>query len=72
MACTCGPPLLNCCRADLLIGFRYYNLSDSVGIHENLTSTAPTYATFDIQDDFSARNDFYGSELGLRTKLYRN
>jgi hypothetical protein len=69
--CTCGPPSLNCCRADLLLGFRCYDLNDSVGIHENLTGTSPTFATFDIHDNFTARNEFYGSELGLRTRLYR-
>jgi hypothetical protein len=63
-------PTLHCCRTDLLAGFRYYNLSDSVSIHETPQSVNP-FAMFDIHDNFSARNDFYGSELGLRTKIYR-
>jgi hypothetical protein len=71
---SCGAPRLYCCRTDLLAGFRYYNLSDRVSIHENtqrrlfdsLLST-----TYDIQDDFGARNDFYGTDLGLRTQIYR-
>jgi len=67
---ACSPPLLNCCRTDLLVGFRYYNLSDRLGIHESLRQITPD-STFEIQDNFSARNDFYGSEIGLRTQMYR-
>ena len=33
---SCGVPLLYCCRTDLLAGFRYYNLSDRLGVHEAL------------------------------------
>ena len=40
-AATCCPPLLHCCRTDLLVGFRYYNLSDFVGVTENLRVTQP-------------------------------
>jgi hypothetical protein len=63
------------CRTDLLVGFRYYNLSDFVGVTENLMITQPdtnsTGTTVGIHDNFRARNDFYGSELGLRTEIYR-
>ena len=41
----CEPPLLYCCRTDLLVGLRYYNLSDRVGIHEGLSQTLPTTTT---------------------------
>ena len=71
---ACDVPYLRCCRTDLLIGFRYYNLSDRVVITENLrdiSSTPANGTTFLIHDNFSARNDFYGSEVGLRTQLYR-
>lgn len=70
----CGVPLLNCCRTDMLIGFRYYNLSDFVGVREDLrvTATGQTHGdTFVIHDNFRARNDFYGTEIGLRTQMYR-
>ena len=71
----CGLPMLYGCRTDLLMGFRYYSLSDRVGIHENVLMpvpdathpNAPPAASFDIHDEFRGRNDFYGSELGLRT-----
>ena len=71
---ACDVPYLRCCRTDLLVGFRYYNLSDRVVITENLRDISDTPAngtTFLIHDNFSARNDFYGSEVGLRTQLYR-
>ena len=67
---SCCAPTLHCCRTDLLVGFRYYDLNDSVSIHETPQTTNP-FAMYDIHDNFSARNDFYGSELGLRTKIYR-
>jgi len=71
---ACDVPYLRCCRTDLLVGFRYYNLSDRVLITENLrdiSDTPTSGTTFLIHDNFSARNDFYGSEVGLRTQLYR-
>jgi hypothetical protein len=69
-ACCCTP-MLHCCRTDLLIGFRYYNLSDFVGVNEDLTVVgSPSYAET-VSDNFRSRNDFYGSEIGLRTQIYR-
>jgi len=65
------------CRAgcvQLLVGFRYCNLSDRLGVVEDLLITQPgpvQNTTFLIQDNFRARNDFYGSEIGLRTRIYR-
>jgi hypothetical protein len=62
-------------RTDLLAGFRYYNLSDRLGVVENtrITQTGPTQnTTFQVTDNFRARNDFYGAELGLRTRMYRS
>ncbi|MCE5266424.1 MAG: BBP7 family outer membrane beta-barrel protein [Planctomycetaceae bacterium] len=85
--CPCDPceetccsascaPTMRCCRTDLIAGFRYYNLIDSVTIHEtpSLTDSVATHdliASFDIHDNFRARNDFYGSDVGLRTRIYR-
>ena len=62
-------------RTDLLIGFRYYGLTDQLGVVENaqITAAGPTQNTsFLINDNFHARNEFYGSELGLRTQFYRS
>jgi hypothetical protein len=67
-------PLLFGCRTDLLVGFRYYNLADFVGVTENLMITAEGLqqgTTFAINDNFRTSNDFYGSEIGLRTQIYR-
>ena len=53
-------------RLDLLGGYRFLGLSESVSVREQLTSLvslAP--ATFDIRDSFDARSDFHGGELGL-------
>ena len=53
---ACGPPLLFCCRTDLLVGYRYYNLSDSVAINENLRSLEPATLDFvtTVDDSFRA------------------
>ena len=58
---SCGPPMLYCCRTDLLVGLRYYNLTDFLGITEDLqvTQTGPTNGTrYLIQDNFNAKNEF--------------
>jgi hypothetical protein len=70
---NCCPTMLFCCRTDLLIGYRHYRLNDSVRVHENLRSLSePTEDwLYDIKDSFRARNDFQGSELGLRTQIHR-
>ena len=65
--CDCCPPLLFCCRTDLLFGLRYYRLTDFLGITEDLqvTQTGPTNGTkYLINDNFAAKNEFYGSESG--------
>jgi hypothetical protein len=71
----CDLPLTYGCRTDLLVGFRYYKLSDRVGIGENLLVTQPDSpdlgSTFVIQDNFETQNQFFGSEIGLRTQIYR-
>ncbi len=58
-------------RMDALAGFRYYNLSDAVVIDENTTVSNNSTTTYQIEDNFRARNDFYGSELGLRMRATR-
>jgi hypothetical protein len=73
---VCNPCSCSGCRTDLLVGIRYYRLNDYTSITENLemtsgTSTVPAGTKFGIQDNFRARNDFLGSEIGLRTQLYR-
>ena len=44
-----------------------------MNVHEALDVPTGDFTgtTIDVQDNFSARNDFYGSEVGLRTQIYR-
>ena len=69
--CQCCIPVPRNFRMDVLVGFRYYNLSDLVLVNETTTVANTAVNTFQIQDSFRARNDFYGSELGLRTRATR-
>ncbi len=57
-------------RVDLLMGFRYYNLNDSVSIRQS-TLAVDTNDLFQLDDSFRARNEFYGSEVGFRTRFQR-
>ncbi len=66
-----------CVRQDLLVGFRYLNLSDRLTIRESLevletpTGEDPLFpeiadgTRFDIEDRFRTTNDFYGLKLGF-------
>jgi hypothetical protein len=61
-------------RIDLVGGFRYYNLSDRLGITAvvNVTQPGPTQNTvFRFRDSFRANNDFYGADLGFRAHMHR-
>jgi hypothetical protein len=71
-------PMVPSFRLDLLGAFRYYGLNDSVTIGEsavfaNYPLNNPTYQNVSVVhlDSFRARNDFYGGELGLRSRMYR-
>jgi hypothetical protein len=67
---SASAPVSGTRRTDLLIGLRYYNLSDRVAMRENMRNLVNLY-TYGIQDDFSAKNNFYGGEVGLRTRFNR-
>jgi hypothetical protein len=63
-----------CCgcdgRTDFLVGFRYQELNEAVVIEENIVGSAAAPAPLTNQlirivDSFSARNQFYGAEIGL-------
>jgi hypothetical protein len=63
-----------CCRTDLLFGFRYIGLDDSLQIGEALTVLSPASAagtTFAVSDRFSTRNNFYGGQVGLDSEYRR-
>jgi hypothetical protein len=80
--CCCDQCYSNACypslsgpggsRVDFLIGYRYLQLRDSVGINENLTSLDPDNpGSFLVNDSFSTQNTFNGVELGGVIKKYR-
>ncbi len=59
-------------RVDFLLGYRYLQLADTVGINENLTSLNPDQpGTFFVNDSFATRNVFNGLELGTSVQSYR-
>jgi hypothetical protein len=68
-----------CCgcrgRVDLLAGFRYLELTEGLGITENL-AVAPNVpvlggTAFGVSDQFNTRNRFYGGQIGARAEFWR-
>ena len=56
------------CRLDLIAGYRYYRLDDSLAIREHIQGIAggPLEGTIlDVRDSFRSRNEFHGGEIGL-------
>ena len=64
-------------RMDMLGGFQYLSLNENLVITENLLilPTAPPAldpgSTKMVTDSFGTRNDFYGSQIGVRGEWYR-
>jgi hypothetical protein len=63
-------------RVDLIAGFRYLELDESVSITESLV-VAPTVpviggSTIGVFDSISTHNYFYGGQLGARAEWWRN
>ena len=59
----------NCCwRLDVIGGFRYLNLNESLDVNENLTEAAgmgnPGGPVM-VHDSFETTNNFYGGQVGL-------
>ncbi len=53
-------------RLDATIGYRFWELKESLQVHERLTSQLPNDpGMFDIIDRFDTRNLFNGAELGV-------
>jgi len=61
-------------RLDLLLGYRFFRLDDSVTINDQSTfvpnSGVLNTLNFTSQDQFAARNIFNGGELGLKFQQY--
>jgi hypothetical protein len=69
-------PGLNCCRIDLLTGFRYMHLNDSLGVNENLTVTSQSGpfvpgTNILVNDYFKTNNNFYGYDIGGSMSCYK-
>jgi hypothetical protein len=68
-----------CCgcrgRVDLLAGFRYLELTEGLGVTENLTVVpgVPVLGgtAFQVHDQFNTRNRFYGGQIGARAEFWR-
>ena len=60
-------------RLDLLLGYRYLRLKDSLLIREDLSSVdEENYGDFDIFDQFDTRNSFHGGEIGVSWEAQRH
>jgi hypothetical protein len=68
-----------CCgsnyRVDLLAGFRYMELAESLTIQENI-DVLPGVPTFggdhiSVVDSFSTHNRFYGGQIGVDTEFHQ-
>ena len=61
----CGPNYW----LDLLVGYRHWNMSESIDITENLQNFDPrtrqAAGNFLVQDSFATRNQFNGFQMGL-------
>jgi hypothetical protein len=59
-------------RLDLVGGYRFFRVDDSVSINDSTTTAGGLLAntTFTAFDQFSARNQFQGGELGLNGQYY--
>ena len=62
---TCGP-VPSQSRIDATLGWRYLQLTESLGIQEDLTSLSTNNpGSFILNDNFRTRNQFNGAELGV-------
>ena len=60
----------------LITGFRYFGLNDELGVRESLTVTDQSSnlvpgTTINVLDQFDARNNFYGYDIGATASVYR-
>lgn len=81
LCCSCAD-CCDCCqpapgyRVDLISGFLFMDLDESLGIAENIQvlpgSPVLPGTTIRAFDQFGTRNQFYGGQLGLRALVWRN
>ncbi len=60
-------------RFDVLLGYRYFRLSEGLNIGTNTTSLdgEAVGTTFAVNDAFNTRNNFNGGQLGVNYQMYR-
>lgn len=56
-----------CQRISYLVGYRFAELEDQIGIHESTLALSGALAgtTFDLRDEFNTKNKFHGGALGV-------
>jgi Putative beta barrel porin-7 (BBP7) len=63
-----------CCgcngRVDVLVGYRFLRLSDTLTVLEDLTATVPAGTRFQIADRFRTTNAFDGLQVGLAGEFW--
>jgi hypothetical protein len=64
-----------CRRIDLLAGYRFFQMSEQLGVATNTISIDPSIpitvgTTFNIFDSFHTRSQFNGGQLGINTQHY--
>lgn len=65
----------DCKRIDLLVGWRYFQLNESLNIQENKTSIDPSSPVpvgtqFNILDQFGTKSQFNGGQVGIRAQYF--
>jgi hypothetical protein len=60
-----------CYRVDLLTGFRFLGLDESLNINESIQTLQIAGGAFRVWDGFSTSNRFYGGQVGLDTEFRR-
>ena len=70
--------LCRCCcsRFDLLVGYRYFQVSDDLNLTERVVSTidggfVAVGTMLEVSDYFSTTSDFHGVDLGLEKEWFR-
>ncbi|MCA9230496.1 MAG: BBP7 family outer membrane beta-barrel protein [Planctomycetales bacterium] len=58
-------------RTDVIYGFRWASLDESLIIQEDLEELVTPNTRFQIADSFITDNDFYGGEIGFQTQWER-
>ena len=55
-------------RSELMAGFRYFELSENLSIHDS--STFGDGSRLTVSDSFQSRNQFYGGQVGMHSRIY--